>query len=468
MTRDTARLRRMLYRRHTHRASRPCDCQRLQPGPPRGLTAPTSDHVRKRGSVSAHFLAFDLGAESGRAILGRLRGGVLDIREVYRFPNEPVRQNGSLQWDILRLWLEMQRGARARWPARRLESVGVDTWGCDYALLGERGNLLENPYHYRDARTDGVMEAVFERVGAPTRSTRVTGIQFLPFNTLYQLYAACQRDAAADRRRATRFVTIPDLLNYWLTGALRAEYTNATTTQFVDARTRTWATGLLDGARPADAAAAAAGRAGHGARRAAARRVRRRCAGTPVVAPACHDTGSAVAVGRRPAAPRVPELGHLVAARHRARRADHHAARARAELHQRRRRLRHDAAAEEHRRAVAAAGLPAHAGPRDGQQLRLRRAAGRGRRASGRAFRSLFDPDHRGVPAPAPTWSTAIADYCRADRPAGAGGPGRLRARDPREPRLQVPRRARVARGAHRHAASRRSGSSAAARATGC
>jgi rhamnulokinase len=241
--------------------------------------------------VTAHFLAFDLGAESGRAMLGSLDGGVLGVREIHRFANEPVRQNGSLQWDILNIWQEMRRALEYhRGP--RLESMGVDSWGVDYALIGERGNLLENPYHYRDRRTSGVMEAVFERVSRE-RIYAITGIQFLPINTIYQLFAACRATPGlVDAARA--LVTIPDLLNYWLTGALTSEYTVATTTQFIDARTRTWARRMLDeiglptrllqrlvepgtiiGTLQASVSAASAG--------------------TPVVAPACHDTASAVA-----------------------------------------------------------------------------------------------------------------------------------------------------------------------------
>jgi rhamnulokinase len=241
--------------------------------------------------VSAQFLAFDLGAESGRAIVGRLRSGVLDIRELHRFPNEPVRQNGSLHWDVLRLWLEMRR-ALDRAGGTGLESLGVDTWGCDYALIGEQGELVQNPYHYRDRRTDGVMDDVFQRVPAD-EIYAVTGIQFLTFNTLFQLCAAC-RETPRLVGAANTFLTVPDLFNFWLTGRLASEFTIATTTQFVDARTRTWATGLLAklaiperllppivepgsilGQLGADACAA--------------------LAGTPVVLPACHDTGSAVA-----------------------------------------------------------------------------------------------------------------------------------------------------------------------------
>jgi rhamnulokinase len=238
-----------------------------------------------------HFLAFDLGAESGRALLGELRDGIVSVREVRRFANEAVRLNGALQWDILQIWQEMKRSLE-RVDGVRLDSVGVDTWGVDYALLGERGNLLENPYHYRDARTEGMMDAVFERVSRD-RIYAVTGIQFLPINTLFQLYAACvQTPGLVDASHA--LVTIADLLNYWLTGQLACEYTVATTTQFIDARTRSWATRmieeiglptrllqrlvepgtvigpLLDSVSP-------------------------RLGGTPVVAPACHDTASAVA-----------------------------------------------------------------------------------------------------------------------------------------------------------------------------
>ena len=188
------------------------------------------------------YLAFDLGAESGRAMLGRLQGGALDIREIRRFPNEPVRQNGSLQWDVLRLWHEMGR-ALEQAADSKLASVGVDGWGVDYALIGERGNLLENPYHYRDLRNDGMMAAVFERVSRD-RIYAVTGIQFLQINTLFQFYAACRLTPAVVGA-AHALLTIPDLLNFWLSGRVCSEYTVATTTQFVDAGKRTWAAPLL-------------------------------------------------------------------------------------------------------------------------------------------------------------------------------------------------------------------------------
>ena len=113
--------------------------------------------------MNHNYLAFDLGAESGRAILGQLRSGVLDITEVHRFPNQPVRCAGSLHWDVLRLWHEMQRGL-ADVPVTKLDSVAVDTWGVDCALIGEDGELMGNPFHYRDHRNDGMVEAVCARV----------------------------------------------------------------------------------------------------------------------------------------------------------------------------------------------------------------------------------------------------------------------------------------------------------------
>jgi rhamnulokinase len=241
--------------------------------------------------VTAHFLAFDLGAESGRAMLGTLDRGVLGVREIHRFANEPVRQNGSLHWDILHLWQEMRRALEHN-GGPRLESIGVDSWGVDYALIGEQGNLLENPYHYRDTRTSGVMEAVFERVSRE-RIYATTGIQFLPINTMYQLYAAC-RATPSLVAAARALVTIPDLLNYWLTGELVSEYTVATTTQFIDARTRTWATGMLDEIGLPTRLLQPLVEPGTiiGTLQAS---VSATFAGTPLVAPACHDTASAVA-----------------------------------------------------------------------------------------------------------------------------------------------------------------------------
>lgn len=241
--------------------------------------------------MNADYLAFDLGAESGRAMLGRLRSGILDLTEIHRFPNQPLRENGSLRWNVRGLWTEMRRSLDGLGDVA-LASIGVDAWGVDYALIDERGELVENPYHYRDARTEGTMEAVFERVPREAIYS-ATGIQFLPFNTLYQLYAAC-RLAPALIQKATALETIPDLMNYWLTGRLASEYTNATTTQLVEASTHSWAAGLLATldlpARlltPIVEPGTVIGTL--------SREVSEARTGTPVIAPACHDTGSAVA-----------------------------------------------------------------------------------------------------------------------------------------------------------------------------
>jgi rhamnulokinase len=181
------------------------------------------------------------------------------------------------------------------WPEAaadvQLASVGVDAWGVDYALLGEQGNLLENPCHYRDARTAGMMEAVFDRVSRE-RIYATTGIQFLQINTLYQLFAAC-RTTPRLIEAADRLLTIPDLLNYWLSGELASEYTIATTTQFIDAKARTWATGLLDEIGLPTRLLAPIVQPGS-VLGSVQRGVSQKMSGTPVVLPACHDTASAV------------------------------------------------------------------------------------------------------------------------------------------------------------------------------
>lgn len=229
------------------------------------------------------YLAIDLGAESGRALLGHLRGGALTVEEVHRFPNEPIREAGALRWNVRGLWNEIQESL-ALVSSVKLDGIGVDAWGVDYALLDERGELLENPYHYRDTRTNGVMEEVFRMV--PREEIYAsTGIQFMPINTLFQLYAH-QRDDPATLAKARTLLTIPDLCHFWLTGRAACEYTNATTTQLVNASTRAWDTSLItrlnlpSGLFPELLEPGAI--LGHHQ-------------GTPVIAPASHDTASAVA-----------------------------------------------------------------------------------------------------------------------------------------------------------------------------
>lgn len=239
------------------------------------------------------YLAIDLGAESGRAVLARLQSAIVTIEEVHRFRNEPVEYGGSLHWDVPRLWFEVRK-ALTRVEQTALAGIGVDAWGVDYALLGERGELLQNPYHYRDRRTGGVMDEVFGKL-SKEEIYRATGIQFMPINTLYQLYAA-QRDTPSIVAGATRLVTIPDLFNYWLTGNAVCEFTNATTTQIVDPVRRTWAVDLLQKLGLNSRLLAPIVEPGSVVGTLLPSIAQKSSlTGTPVIAPACHDTGSAVA-----------------------------------------------------------------------------------------------------------------------------------------------------------------------------
>ena len=225
-------------------------------------------------------------------MLGQFERGRLSLTEVRRFPNTPIADAGTLRWDVESLWNETQHAVTDTRDV--IASVGVDAWGCDYALLDEAGDLVERPYHYRDHRTDGAMASAFARVSRD-EIYQTTGIQFLPFNTLFQLHAArTQGPDVLDR--AAALVTIPDLLNYWLTGRIACEYTNATTTQCVDVTRRSWATSLLDRLElpvrlfgPLVDAGTILG---------PLRLSERGADAVTVVAPACHDTGSAVAAVR--------------------------------------------------------------------------------------------------------------------------------------------------------------------------
>jgi rhamnulokinase len=239
------------------------------------------------------YLALDFGAESGRAVLARLQSAILTIEEVHRFPNEPVEYGGSLHWDVARLWFEIRKTLSSL-EKIELAGIGVDAWGVDYALLGERGELLQNPYHYRDHRTQGVMEEVLRKI--PREEIyRATGIQFMPINTLYQLFAA-QRDTPTIVAAAKQLVTIPDLFNYWLTGNAVCEFTNATTTQLVDPVRRTWAVDLMQQLGLRSELPAPIIEPGSIIGMLLPNIAQNSClSGTPVIAPACHDTGSAVA-----------------------------------------------------------------------------------------------------------------------------------------------------------------------------
>ena len=205
----------------------------------------TSSKLSDSATKTRTIATVDLGASSGRVLLARFDGQQVTLEEVHRFPNDPVMMRGHRFWNILSLWNETLIGLRkARTHAGTLDSIGVDTWGVDYGLVDERGFLQGIPFQYRDSRTDGVMEQVFAQIPRDVLYGR-TGVQFQPFNTLFQLYAhqQMQPDAFA---ATSRFLMIPDVLHSWLCGSLTSERTNATTTQCWDPLAGAWARDLLD------------------------------------------------------------------------------------------------------------------------------------------------------------------------------------------------------------------------------
>ena len=191
-------------------------------------------------------LAVDLGASGGKVFSGRLDDQRLEVREIYRFPNDPVRVSGHLYWDILRLLHEIKQAIGVAISSDRGEitSIGIDAWGVDFGLIDRDGELLANPYHYRNEHTRGVMEDVLEIVPREEIFAR-TGIQFMPLNTLYQLYAVKQRKPSL-LDQAAMLLMIPDLLRFFLTGERSSEYTDASTTQFLNVASGNWDLGLLE------------------------------------------------------------------------------------------------------------------------------------------------------------------------------------------------------------------------------
>ena len=254
--------------------------------------------------MSHDFLAIDLGAESGRAILATLddapdgapSGAHLSLTEIHRFPNNPVRLPDGLHWDILRLWSEIKTalGIAVHKHHVQLAGIGIDTWGVDYGLLDRNGALIGNPYHYRDQRTDGMVDKAFEHLPRE-RIFELTGIQFMQLNTLYQLFSLVVQQSPA-LQIADTFLTMPDLFNYWLSGRKVCEFTMATTTQCYDPRRCEWSGPLLEalsipihifpevvqpGTVLGEVLPEIAEETG--------------CGRVLIIAPACHDTGSAVA-----------------------------------------------------------------------------------------------------------------------------------------------------------------------------
>jgi rhamnulokinase len=190
-------------------------------------------------------LAFDLGAGSGRAVLGTLIGEQLQIKELHRFPNRPVELTGHLHWDFVRLFNEMQNGLKACAAdiGQNLESMAIDTWGVDYALLASDGSVLGQPFAYRDSRTDGVMEKFFSVIPRE-RVYHLTGIQFMQLNTLFQLYAMLQQSPKV-LAGASDLLFTPDFYNYLFTGEKKTEYSIATTSQMFNHRSNSWDPELL-------------------------------------------------------------------------------------------------------------------------------------------------------------------------------------------------------------------------------
>lgn len=238
---------------------------------------------------SVNTLAIDLGAESGRAVVGRFDGKRVRLDEVHRFPNVPVRLPDGLHWDVLRLWHEIQQALAKANQQAELTGIGLDTWGVDFALLNRSGALIGNPFHYRDGRTDNMPAEAFKRVSKEAIFDQ-TGIQFMQINTLYQLLSMVVNHSPA-LEAAETFLTVPDLFNYWLTGRKVGESTIATTTQCYDPRRRDWARSLLTELSIPERIFPEIVSPGTVLGELLP------FVGPPVsvIAPACHDTGSAVA-----------------------------------------------------------------------------------------------------------------------------------------------------------------------------
>ncbi|MDI3548833.1 MAG: rhamnulokinase [Halanaerobiales bacterium] len=198
------------------------------------------------GDKSLNVLAFDMGASNGRAILGKYDGNQIELEVLHKFPNGPERLNGELYWDILRLFHEIKTGLHKaeNQTDSNLVSLAIDTWGVDYGLLDKNDNLLSNPYHYRDSRTDGMVEEVFGKV-PKEKVYQQTGIQTIQLNTLFQLYADLKYRPWILNNASTLLFT-PDLLNFFLTGEKFNEYTISSTSQFFNPKKNEWVSVILE------------------------------------------------------------------------------------------------------------------------------------------------------------------------------------------------------------------------------
>jgi rhamnulokinase len=244
-----------------------------------------------------NYLAFDLGAESGRAILGKYDGSKLTLHEIHRFPNRPVVIFGRMHWNVLCLFEEIKKGLAlaAREGNRELDGIGCDSWGVDFGLIGKDNTLLGYPYHYRDSRTDGMLEAAFRKV-SEEEIFRHTGIQFMKINTLYQLLSMVISGSPL-LQISECLLMIADLFHFFLTGEKVSEFTLATTSQAYDSREGDWARPLLEKLGiPANimpevvAPGTVVGNLLHEITQEANLK-----SPSPVIASACHDTASAVA-----------------------------------------------------------------------------------------------------------------------------------------------------------------------------
>ncbi len=194
--------------------------------------------------MTKRVLAFDFGASSGRAIIGCFDGGKITLEEVHRFSNDPVSVGGTVYWDVLRLFYEIKQGIVKAKIAGGFDSIGIDTWGVDFGLIDSEGKLMENPVHYRDARTVGLVDEAFKTM-PKEKLYGITGIQFMELNTLFQLISL-KKYRPWMLERADKMLFMPDLFGYMLTGKMCAEYSIASTSQLIDLDKRTWSKDILD------------------------------------------------------------------------------------------------------------------------------------------------------------------------------------------------------------------------------